>query len=542
MDQIKATLLIHHGVVRTMDDRSRQVEFIAAIGDRIIAAGSNKDLTGLIGPSTEVIDLEGRVVLPGLIDAHEHFSVFSEIPLQLDLSPSKVNSVSKMLDTIAYEAKRLPPGEWIRGRGYDTTKLSEGRMPTRAELDAVAPHHPVILVHVSAHLAVANSEALRRGRLNANTPDPPGGKYGRDPVTGKLTGELKGMAAFHFCSEPMSGGKMVVPPFDRETRKRALVEAAGILNRAGITGIHDPAVSPSYVTSYHDTLKDHSLSLRVNILILYHWLTDLERMGLTGNWGNEWIRSTGIKIVVDGAIAGRTAATRDAYSHDPNDHGILYFEDAEELNHLVKRIHRMGYQACLHANGDLAIDMALDAIEKAQKDHPRADPRHRIEHCTLIDESILRRMRVLGVIATPFGSYLWQHSEKFVPYYGVKRAERMFAHRSFLEGKIRVAGASDHPAGLLSPLLGIQCMTTRKTPSGHTLGINQKISIEEAFKMYTVYAAYASFEEKIKGSLTPGRLADMVVLDKDPWKVKPEEIGQISVDMTILGGRIVYCK
>jgi predicted amidohydrolase YtcJ len=156
MDQIKATLLIHHGIIRTMEDRSRRVESIAAIGDRIIAAGSNKDLTSLIGPSTEVIDLEGRVVLPGLIDAHEHFSVFSEIPLQLDLSPSKVNSVSKMLDTIAYEAKRLPPGEWIRGRGYDTTKLSEGRMPTRAELDAVAPHHPVILVHVSAHLAVAN--------------------------------------------------------------------------------------------------------------------------------------------------------------------------------------------------------------------------------------------------------------------------------------------------------------------------------------------------------------------------------------------------
>ena len=539
---MKATLLIRNARIRTLDDRIGETESIAAREDRIIAVGANKELAGLEGPSTEILDLGGRVVLPGFIDTHEHFSTFSEIPLQLDLAPSRVNTVAEMLDLVAAEAKRLPRGEWIRGKGYDDTKMRDGRLPTQAELDAVAPYHPVILVHVSAHLAIVNSAALRRGHLDLNTPDPRGGRYSRHPATGELTGELVGMAGFNFWSEPMSGGKMVVPPFERGLRKQGLVETAKILNRVGITGVHDPAVCPSYITSYHDTLEDHSLSLRVNMLIPYQWLSELEKIGLTGKWGNEWVRSTGIKIVIDGAIAGRTAALRDGYSHNPDDHGLLYLDDQEELTHLVKRIHRLGYQACLHANGDLAIDMALEAIEKAQTDYPRLDPRHRIEHCTVINESILKRMRALGVMALPFASYLWQHSEKLVPFYGLKRAEAMFAHGSFLQSGVRVAGASDHPAGLLPPLLGVQSMVTRKTPSGDILGIDQRISLEEAFKMYTIYAAYASFEEKIKGSLTVGRLADMVVLAEDPWRVNPENIGRIPVVMTLLAGRVVFSQ
>jgi len=537
---MKATLLIQNARIRPLDDKIREAESIAVIGDRILAVGMNGDLAGLAGPDTRVLDLSGRVVLPGFIDAHQHFSTFSQFPLQLNLSPSKVDTIAKMLDSIASETKHLPPGEWIRGRGYDHTKIKDGRLPSRAELDAVSPLHPVVLVHVSAHGAIVNSEALRRGRLDVKTPDPVGGKYVRFPGTGELTGELVGMAAFNFYSENMSGGRMVVPPFERPIRKKALIEAAKILNKVGITGVHDASVAPSYITSYHDACRDNLLTLRVNMLIPYQWLSDLERIGLVGNWGNEWARSTGVKIVIDGAIAGCTAALKDGYSHNPEDHGLLYIADQGEIDQLVRRAHIMGYQACLHANGDLAIEMALDAIEKAQTDDPRPDPRHRIEHCTMVNESILRRMRSLGVIATPFASYLWQHSEKLVPYYGLKRAEAMFAHKSFLDSGVKVAGASDHPAGLLPPLLGVQSMVTRKIPSGVVVGAEQKISVEEAFKMYTRYAAYASFEEKIKGSLSPGHLADMVVLDRDPWKTKPEEIGEISVEMTILGGRIVY--
>ena len=483
------------------------------------------------------MDLKGRTVLPGFIDAHQHLSIFSQVPLQLNLSVLQVQSVEKLLEIVQSEAKRLPRGEWIRGVLYDDTKMFGDRALIKEDLDSVAPYHPVIIIHVSYNWSIVNSEALRRGGIDEMTPDQKGRKIGRDSVTGRLTGQLFG-TAFH--SEAMSGGQAIVPPFEKGIRNRALIDAARIMNSVGITSTTDASCPPSYVTSYHALAVDRLLPLRINMLISYFWLEELEKLGLVGRWGSEWVRCTGIKLIIDGAIAGRTAALRGGYSQNPLDHGVLVFEDPEELNKLVGRIHRIGYQACMHANGDLAIEMALDAIERAQMEYPRSDSRHRIEHCTIINDRILNRMRSLRVMALPFGSYLWQHGEKLVPYFGRKRAEIMFAHKSFLDAGIRVAGSSDAPAGLHPPLLGVQCMVTRKTPSGEVIGANERISIEEALKMYTVYAAYASFEEKIKGSLAPGRLADMVVLSQDPCMVDPEEIGRIGIVMTILGGRVVY--
>jgi hypothetical protein len=306
--------------------------------------------------------------------------------------------------------------------------------------------------------------------------------------------------------------------------------------------VTDALVSPSYVTTYLETAVEQSLPLRVNLLISCFFLEDLERLGLSGRWGNEVVRSTGIKIILDGAIAGRTAALRDGYADDPDNHGVLVIEEQDVLDRLVDRIHRFGYQACIHANGDVAIDMALDAIERSQKSFSRQDPRHRIEHCTVVNEAILKRMQRLGVMAIPFGSYVWQHGEKMLRCYGSQRVNMMFAHRSFLEGGIKVAGSSDHPCGLHQPLLGIQTMVTRQTSGGEVLGPSQKIPLDEAVKMYTAYGAYASFEEGTKGVLKPERLADMVVLAEDPWEVDPTMLSEIDVDMTILGGRVVYTR
>ncbi|MBW2057893.1 MAG: amidohydrolase [Deltaproteobacteria bacterium] len=536
----EATLLVENARIRTLDERGTVAESLAAMGDRIIAVGSNKELAGLAGRATERLDLEGRTVLPGFIDAHEHLSSFAEMFLQVDLSPDRVRSLSELAEVIRSEAERLPEGEWIRGILYDDTKMEEQRLLTRDDLDRVAPRHPVIVSHVSLHWGIANSEALRRGGLDETSPDPEGGRLGRDPATGRLTGQLIEAAFFRFADQAMSGEPVVVPPFDRGVRRRALVEAAKVLNSAGLTSVVDALVSSSYVTSYLDTARERSLPLRVNMLLSYFLLHDLEGLGLLGGWGNELVRSTGIKVILDGAIAGRTAAFGDGYADNPEDHGVLVIEDQGFLNELVERIHRLGYQACLHANGDVAIEMALDAIGRAEEIFPRPDPRHRIEHCTVINERILERMGLLGVLAVPFGSYLWQHGEKLIPYYGRERVETMFAHRSFLEKGIRVAGSSDHPCGLHPPLLGVQTMVTRQTKTGEVVGSWQKISIEEAFKMYTSHAAYASFEEDVKGSLTVGRLSDMVVLEEDPWDVLPGEIGEIGVTMTILGGRVVY--
>jgi predicted amidohydrolase YtcJ len=538
----EASLLIQNAKIHTFDGRNTIAESLAAIGDRIIAVGSNKELANLAGLETEKLDLGGRTVLPGFIDAHEHLAAFSQNLLMLDLSPSRINGTNELLELVRSAAKNLPAGEWIRGANYDDTKMIDDRILTRDDLDSVAPSHPVIVIHVSCNIGIVNSEALRRSGLDEKTPDPKGGKLGRDPRTGKLTGQLYSNALFSFAFESMNREGPVVPPFERNIRKKTLMDGARILNSAGVTSVTDAWGSPNYFTTYHDVMADKSLTVRVNMLLFYLWLPELETLGLIGNWGNEWVRCTGIKLVIDGAIAGRTAALRDGYSHNSDDHGILVFEDPEELNSLIRRIHRLGYQACIHANGDLAIEMALDAIQKAQLEYPRSDPRHRIEHCTIINDDILRRMHELGVMAIPFGSYLWQHGEKIVPYYGQTRAEMMFGHKSFLDAGVKVAGASDHPAGLYPPMLGVQCMITRRTASGDVIGAHQKISIEEAFRMYTVHAAYASFEENIKGSLAVNKLADMVALAQDPWSVDPEQIGEVGVDITIVGGRIVYTR
>lgn len=536
-----ADLLILNARIRTLDDHGTVAPSLAAANGKILAVDASHALECLAGPGTTVLDLQGRTVLPGFIDAHEHLSWFAEEPLKLNLSSDRIKSLSELLALIRSEAARLSPGEWIRGVLYDDTKMAEGRALTREDLDAAAPRHCVIVIHVSGHWAVVNSAALESGGLDERSPDPKGGALGRDPGTGRLDGRLIEMAMFNFAFESLAVQPLVVPPYPREVRRRALKSAARILNSAGICGVGDALTAPSYVTTYHDLAAAGELSLRVNMIIPYIFLPQLEKIGLLGPWGSEWVKCTGIKIIVDGAIAGRTAALKDGYAHDPEDHGVLLISEQAELDEIVGRIHRAGYQACVHANGDLAIEMALKAIERAQTEDPRPAPRHRIEHCTLIDDALLAWMARLGVMALPFGSYLWQHGEKLLRFYGA-RAARMFAHHSFLKTGVRVAGSSDHPAGLYPPLLGVQSMVTRQTASGEVIGPDEKITLEEAFRMYTRYAAYAACEERLKGQLTPGRLADMVVLEQDPWESPADEISRIGTHMTIVDGRVVYAR
>ena len=536
---LNADLMIQNARIRTFDDRATITEALAAFGGRIIATGSRDDIAPLRGSGTLILDLAGRTVLPGFIDAHEHLSWFAEEPLKLNLSREQISSLDGLVGLVKHEASRLNPGEWIRGALYDDTRMREKRPLTRDDLDAAAPENPAIIVHVSCHWAVVNSAALKMGGLHDRSPDPKGGAFGRDPATGRLDGRLIEMAMFNFAFESLTVKPTVVPPFDRDVRRKSLQDAAQILNSAGVCGVGDALTAPSYVTTYHDLSAEGKLSLRVNMIIPHIFLPWLEKLGLLGPWGNEWVRCAGIKVIVDGAISGRTAYMKDGYPNDPADHGVLLIEDQSELDDIVDRIHRAGYQACVHANGDAAIEMTLNAIERAQSAYRRPAPRHRIEHCTLIDDDLLNRMGRLGVMALPFGSYVWQHGEKLKQFYG-DRAARMFAHRSFLNAGIKLAGSSDHPAGLYPPLLGVQSMVTRQTAAGEVIGSDEKISLEDAFRMYTVNAAYASGEEGVKGQLTAGRLADWVVLDRDPWETPPEAISQIGIHMTVVGGRVVY--
>ena len=536
---MKADLILNHARINTFDPRHPQADSLAALHGRILAVGQEHEFAHLIGAETTCIDVGGRTVLPGLIDAHQHLSWFSEEPLKLNCGQAHTPSLKALRTAVAQAAANLSVGEWIRGVNYDDTKMAEARLLSRDDLDEAAPDHPVIVVHISGHWAVVNSAALACGGFDRHSPDPDGGSLGRASDSGRLDGRLFEMAMFNFAFESLAVGPTVVPPFARDVRLQALRKATGVLNAAGITGVGDALCSPSYITTYHDLLREGGLSVRVNMIIPYIFLDYLENLGLVGGWGNAWVRASGIKIIVDGAIAGRTAALTDGYANAPDDHGLLLIAEQAKLDRIVERIHASGYQACIHANGDVAIDMALTAIERAQQAAPRPDTRHRIEHCTIIDDALLARMAALKVMALPFTSYIWQHGEKLRPFYG-RRADRMFAHKSFLDAGVAVATGSDHPVGLLSPLMGVQCMVTRRTADGEVVGAAERLSVDEALRVYTVYAAYASFEEHVKGRLAPGYLADAVVLDQDPWDVAPECLADISVDMTIVGGRVVY--
>jgi len=261
--------------------------------------------------------------------------------------------------------------------------------------------------------------------------------------------------------------------------------------------------------------------------------------GLCFMGGDENLRLGGVKILADGAIAGRTAYLSEPYIGS-EERGILAVESEQVLHELIRQGHQAGFQVCVHANGDRVIEMALDGFQKALEEFPRKNHRHRLEHCTVVNAGILSRIKKLRLLVTPFGSYIYHHGEKMIPYYGADRVEMMFAHRSFLEYGIPVSGASDSPCGPYEPLLAIQSCVTRRSSSGESLGSRQRITVEEAISLYTLASAYASFEENIKGSITPGKLADLVVLGEDPRRVDPDEIKDIPVEMTLVGGEIKY--
>jgi predicted amidohydrolase YtcJ len=534
-----ADMILWGGNVITMDPRKPAAAAVAVKDGRFLGIGGDSEVRALAGRKTVMMDLRGRTVTPGFIDSHQHMSQYGTDLLQIDCSPRRCKAITRIQEAVRSEAKRKPPGEWVRGVAYDDSKTGDGRILSRADLDEAAPNHPAFIQHVSGHWAVVNSMALEKGGVNEETPDPDGGAYGRDPSTGKLNGILYEQAEFAYVFEGTTGRPPLMPPFSLRDRIKGLGLAAGRYLASGITSVHDALVSAQTLETYQEAFKSGKLNIRAYLLVSVEYLPHLRELNLRTGFGNEWVKIGGIKILADGAIAGRTAYLSEPYAGS-EDYGILAVESEAALHDLIRRGHLAGFQVCVHANGDRVINMTLDGFEKALKELPRKDHRHRLEHCTVVNPDILKRIRKLKLLVTPFGSYIYHHGEKMNPYYGPKRVEMMFAHRSFLDYGIAVSGASDNPCGPYQPLLAVQSCVTRKSAGGEVLGANQRISVEEALYLYTMASAYASFEENLKGSITPGKLADLVVLGGDPRKVDPEEIKDIPVEMTIVGGEVKY--
>jgi hypothetical protein len=524
-------LILRNGRLITIDPRQPAAEAIAIAGDRILAVGSNADIDALAVAGTKKIDLGGSTVVPGFIDGHCHPAASGRRHLRF--IDCDLRSIKAIQDAVRERAAKTPPGEWVVGFKYDDTKTAERRFITREDLDAAAPNHPVYIEHRGGHTGYVSSRALAAVEISEQSPDPEGGRFVRDPATGRLTGRVLERAAEVF--------ERTIPAYGSTTRDedRAAVKLiTQMFAKAGVTSSTDAYGTPGDLRAYQDAREAGELSSRIFCMIGYAHLDKMIAAGVRTGLGDEWVRVGGMKATCDGSISERTARLSQPYVGRPDDFGIIV-ADAEELYGYASKAHDAGWQIGIHANGDVGIGMVLDLYERLQRERPRRDPRYRIEHCTVINDDLVRRMKALGVIPTPFSTYVYFHGEK-MPEFGEERLDSMFALRSFLDAGIGATMASDYPPGPFEPMMALQSMVTRTAMDGRVWGSRQKITIEEALRVCTLNGAYASFEEHEKGSLEPGKLADLVVLGRDPLAEDPSSLITIPVERTMIGGRWVY--
>jgi predicted amidohydrolase YtcJ len=512
-------------------------EAFVTLGDRIIAIGTFSALRQGFSKAA-IVDLGDAVVAPGFNDAHGHIGIPAEDALHLDFSWDTTHSLAEMFTQLRAEAQKTPPGQWLRGSRYDDAKMAEGRVVSRWDLDEISRAHPIFVHHVAGHWCVVNSKALELAGIDDSVKDPPGGKFEHD-ASGRLNGILHEKAMEIFWPYSAERGDALLPKASLEDRLRGFERLQRSFHAAGITSLTDALVQPHDVALFAAARRRGLLSLRLNMLIVYDEYERLRSLGLGPDFGDERLRFCGVKAFVDGAIGGRTCLLEEPFEGTSDDFGIQRTSDAE-LRDIVRMVHLDGNRLCVHANGDRAIQKLLDQLEAASNEKPQPGLRHRIEHCTIITDDIVTRMERLRAIAVPFGSYVYYHGAKLLDWYGPKRIERMFAHRTFLDRGITIAGSSDYPCGPFQPLLAIQSCVTRTGYDGTPLGLSQRISPQAALELYTVCGGFATGEEHIKGRLAPGHLADFVALDADPREVEPSKIGAIGIRSTFVGGAPVW--
>jgi predicted amidohydrolase YtcJ len=533
-----ADLVFLNANVITVDHEQPEAEAFAVRQGVFIAVGTNEDVKPFVGESTTVIKAAGKTVLPGFIDAHLHprpLFPWTHRLGSVDLRPGKVKSIDNLIAALRAKAEITPKGEWVRGKRYEDTKL--GRSPTRFDLDQATTDHPVWIGHSSGHASVVNSYALNAAGITKETPDPPGGAFDRDEK-----GEPNGI-----CREGAGGiVRQNGPPMPQASREEDMEGYRRCFQefmRRGITSVGDASVSPPKIQIYQD-LVETGMPVRINMMIRDTYLHELLDLHLRTGFGNEHLKIGPIKVFHGNSLSGRTCWLYEPYERvNPETGEMDYFgippaRSQEELNRLISEVHNAGFQVAVHSNGDREIDMLLDAFEKVLRETPRENHRHRIEHCSVVNMSILERVRDLQVILA-LHSYIFEHGDKMEEY-GERRWDMMHPNRSALDLGIVVAGNSDYGVSAADPLLRIQSLVTRTTAEGKTYGPAQKISVEEAIQIWTMGGAFASFDEKIKGSITEGKVADFVVLSEDPRETPSYSIKDILVEKTYIDGKLVF--
>jgi predicted amidohydrolase YtcJ len=526
---IDPDLIVINARVYTVDDGLPKAEGFAVKDGRFVAVGSTSDVRNLAARRTEVVDAQQMTILPGFIDTHCHPSGINEL---YEVN-ANVRTVKELQQALRKKAAETPPGLWVSGHMFDDTKLDVTLH--RKHLDEVTREHPLVVNHRGGHTSWYNSKALELAGITRQTPDPEHGRFFRDEA-----GELTGRAAEEARSvlDRVGRREQFTPEQSRERAKNGMVHISSLLTAAGLTSVHDAGAGRARLLAYEDAHRAGGLRHRAYLMIRGGEIVrGLKAAGIHTGFGNEWIRIGGLKYGADGSASERTMRMSTPYV-GTKDYGILTMTQ-KEIEDAVEDGHRNDFQIGIHANGDVTIDMVLKAYERVLQRWPAANRRHRIEHCTLVNPDLLKRIKACGCIPTPFWTYVYYHGEKWSEY-GDDKLRWMFAHRSFLDTGIAVPGASDYGPGPFEPLMAIQSMVTRRDYRGREWGPNQRVTVDEAIRIGTINGARASSEEAIKGSITAGKLADFVVLEQDPHSVDPNQIKDIKIARTVVGGRTMY--
>lgn len=513
---MKANLILSNANVLTMDPSCPIAEWVAIRNKKFLGIGENAKFGELKDARTIVLDCKKKTILPGFIDAHCHLHAFAESLINLNLDRSNVKSIHDIQAVIKNASLHLPPGSWIRGAGYNEFHLVEKRHPSRWDLDQATLLHPVKLTHRSGHAHVLNSSALRLLNISKETPDPPFGMIDRDLQSGEPTGLLYGMGEFLAKH---------VPPLEQRDLERGIKLANQKLLSHGITSLQD--ASPRNGIDRWRMLaqwkKEGLIKPRISMMIGMETFSEFQKNNFPATMNEGIISLGGVKIIVH-ETTGQLSPSQ------------------EDLTQMVLKIHQSGLQAALHAVEESTIEASCSAVEFALYRSPRSDHRHRIEHCSVCPPPLAKRLAALGIMVVTQPSFIYYNGDRYLRTVPNGQRSYLYPLATLLKNGVQVASSSDCPIAPVNPLIGIYSASSRLAETGEMLSPGEKISPLEALWMYTIHAARSNFEEGIKGSITPGKLADLVVLNEDPTRVPVGEIKDIQVEMTILDGEVVWNK
>lgn len=532
-----------NGKFITADESFRIANAVAVRGGRFLAVGDEADIAALAGPSTTVVDLQGRTVLPGLIDTHVHVERAGLLKYTVQLND--VSTVEQALSRISSYAAKLPKGQWLRGgQWHPLAQLAEKRLLTREELDRVAPDNPVCLP--IGHFTMANSAALALAGISKDTPDPDGGIIHRDPATGEPNGTLE-EAAEDLIHD-------LLPEWSDDQRDEQLKYAMQYFNEYGLTSAISAAVDPATLRAHHRVRRNGQATMRISAMYaptgglsptmsLEEWELFFSRIGAASDFGDDWLSYSGVKLQIDGGMTLRTAAMRDGYPDDPDYKGTIVIE-AARFNALVATANRYGWRVGVHAVGDAAVDTVLNAYELADAEKSIKGRRFIVIHGSLIRRDQMERARALDVRVDAQTSFLWDKAAAVARFLGKANADRAFPMRTMIDvmGLDAVAQGTDYPINLANPFVNMYVMVTRKDKNGDVYGAGERITREEAIRLYTSAASRYSFSEAKTGSIEPGKYADMAVISDDILTVPEEAIKDIKAVQTIIEGRTVYAR